>query len=49
MVTGREDGEPVVFLHGFASSSEAQWTLSGLNKNAWRIAPGYPGLFIVRN
>jgi len=26
LVTGREDGEPVVLVHGFASSIEAQWT-----------------------
>ena len=26
LVTGREDGEPVVLIHGFASSIEAQWT-----------------------
>jgi pimeloyl-ACP methyl ester carboxylesterase len=25
LVTGRDDGEPVVLLHGFASSIEAQW------------------------
>jgi len=25
LVTGREDGEPVVLIHGFASSIEAQW------------------------
>jgi pimeloyl-ACP methyl ester carboxylesterase len=26
LVTGREDGEPVVLIHGFASNIEAQWT-----------------------
>jgi pimeloyl-ACP methyl ester carboxylesterase len=25
LVTGKEDGEPVVLIHGFASSIEAQW------------------------
>jgi pimeloyl-ACP methyl ester carboxylesterase len=26
IVTGRENGEPVVLIHGFASNIEAQWT-----------------------
>jgi pimeloyl-ACP methyl ester carboxylesterase len=40
LVTGREDGEPVVLIHGFASSIEAQWTpvIAALKKDYKVIA-----------
>jgi pimeloyl-ACP methyl ester carboxylesterase len=40
IVTGREDGEPVVLIHGFASSIEAQWkpVIAALKKDYKVIA-----------
>ena len=40
LVTGREDGEPVVLIHGFASSIEAQWkpVIAALKKDYKVIA-----------